>query len=441
MDWKKDEKEAPPLATLDPAQWAGTPSEVRNQLAIYISTALVFGGFTVVMPFLPLYVRQLGVVDVAQIALWSGILISVTPMLAAALGPLWGKLGDRYGLKLMAQRVTISMVITWGLFGFASNVYHLLTLRILLGLFGGFNAVALALLTQGCTRDKVNTAIGRLQMVQITSTALGPVVGGFLAHHIGIRLTCLVTAGLCLISLILIIVLYQERSEEDVRPESGRGTERKGTDMYSLRTLWRWPNFATVAGLLMAIQFLDRSMGPIIPLYVSLLGTPDERVAKTAGLIISAGALAAALSSLIAGDRLNKMSPKRLLISTLFCGGLVCVPLAFVQTAPQLLVLRALLGLLVGGAITITYAIGAQGIPARARGASFGLFSSAGLLGGSLGPIVAGLLTRYSLRTVFLVNAGLYGLIIPLALYGIRRPKETIDPSTTAPSDRTSDGQ
>ncbi|MBI1748098.1 MAG: MFS transporter [Acidobacteria bacterium] len=412
----------------------------RNQLSIYLSAGLIFGGFTVVMPFLPLYVKQLGISDVAEIALWSGLLFSVTPMLAAALGPFWGKLGDRFGLKVMAQRVTISMVVSWALFGFAANVYHLLALRILLGLFGGFNAVALALLTQGCTGAQIGSVIGRLQTVQITSTALGPLVGGFLADHVGIRQTCLVTAALCLISLLSIVFWYREPPSRVDRPKTRVRADNQETlqPAYSTLSLLKWPNFAVVALLLLSIQFLDRTLGPIIPLYVTALGTAEASIAKTAGLIVSVGALASALSALLIGDRLNKASPKRLLIITLFCGALISVPLAFVRTSNEFLVLRGLLGLFVGGSITIAYAIGALNIPAGGRGASFGLFSSAGLLGGSLGPIIAGLLTRYSFRTVFLVNAAMYLALIPLVLCCLRWPKgqppgAQLSPTTEGP--------
>src|SRR5712692_4252891 len=106
MERGSDHKNASAATALDAALPAPSPAVwTRNQLTVYISTALIFGGFTVVMPFLPLYVKQLGITEMAGIALWSGVLISVTPMLAAVLGPFWGKLGDRYGLKIMAERV------------------------------------------------------------------------------------------------------------------------------------------------------------------------------------------------------------------------------------------------------------------------------------------------------------------------------------------------
>jgi MFS family permease len=96
----------------------------RNQLAVNIAAGLVFFGFTLVMPFLPLYVAELGVRGIGRIALWSGILLSAPPLLAALLGPFWGRVADRYGMKLMVGRVLITMTVTWALMYFATTVYE-----------------------------------------------------------------------------------------------------------------------------------------------------------------------------------------------------------------------------------------------------------------------------------------------------------------------------
>ena len=99
-------------------------------------------GFAFVLPFLPLYVKQLGVQGDARIASWSGILITVAPLLAALLGPWWGRMGDRYGMKIMVERCTLAMCLHWFFFAFARSPYHLLIVRILVGFFGGFATLA-----------------------------------------------------------------------------------------------------------------------------------------------------------------------------------------------------------------------------------------------------------------------------------------------------------
>ena len=83
----------------------------QNLFAVTAATFIGFTGFTLVMPFLPLYFRQLGVTDVGEIALWSGVSLGITPLITAFMAPLWGRLADQYGRKIMVQRSIASFVV------------------------------------------------------------------------------------------------------------------------------------------------------------------------------------------------------------------------------------------------------------------------------------------------------------------------------------------
>src|SRR5215467_15675420 len=157
------------------------PQWRKNQIAVTISSAFLNFGYTLVMSFLPIYVRELGVESTGGIALWSGLILSASPLMAALLGPLWGRLGDRKGMKLVATRATAANAVLWFSMAFARNVWELFLLRIVLGILGGFPNVAVALVTQLAPKEEVPSVIGTLQSVQILSTAIGPLVGGILA--------------------------------------------------------------------------------------------------------------------------------------------------------------------------------------------------------------------------------------------------------------------
>ena len=182
----------------------------KNQLAINASAALIFFGYTLVMPFLPSFVRELGVTSKAGIAFWSGLILSCSPLVASLCGPIWGRLGDRWGLKIMAQRATVANALLWFSMGFAQNVYQLLALRALLGLLGGFNSVSVALITQSAPREKVTSIVGTLQAVQIFAAGLGPFVGGVLANAIGVRSTFFVTGLVMFGAVISVFALYRD---------------------------------------------------------------------------------------------------------------------------------------------------------------------------------------------------------------------------------------
>ena len=92
-------------------------------------------GFTLVMPFLPLYFHQLGVNDVGRVAMWSGLSLGVTPALTALLAPLWGRLADRYGRKIMVERSLVSFVVLFAAMYFVTRAWQVLAIRAVQGLF------------------------------------------------------------------------------------------------------------------------------------------------------------------------------------------------------------------------------------------------------------------------------------------------------------------
>jgi len=375
----------------------------RNRLALYIAAALVFAGFTFVMPFLPFYVRELGIEEDADVASWSGFLLTVAPLLAGLLAPAWGRLGDRYGMKIMVERAMFAMVIHWGFFGFASTVYHVLALRIMLGLFGGFVAVSVPLLVSTTPKEHMSRSIGTLQTVQMISAALGPMIGGTLADWIGIRNTCLVSAAFAGTALLLINRLYKGKGLDPSVAEANRNGQR-----ISFKQAVALPSFGILLLVLFFARFVERSFAPIVPLYILELGTSLSNASRTAGLIISLGLLMEAISAAILGVLMKRTSARRLLLLRMMCGAVICIPMGLAWTTAQLVVLRVLLGLLAGGTAVVVFSVGSRIIPEATRGTSFSILSSASLLGGAAGPILAGFLSHLSLRAIFFFNSVIF---------------------------------
>src|SRR5512140_1428112 len=93
------------------------PDWRRNQAAVTGATFIGFTGFTLVMPFLPLYFEQLGVHDPSRVAVWSGFSLGITPAVTAAMAPVWARLAVRFGRKVMVARSLGSFVIIMSLMG------------------------------------------------------------------------------------------------------------------------------------------------------------------------------------------------------------------------------------------------------------------------------------------------------------------------------------
>jgi len=384
-----------------------------NQLAVIISAGSIFAGYTLILPFLPLYIQTLGVRSPSQAALWAGIILGISPLIAALIGPLWGRLADRVGLKIMAIRITLALAVIWFLTAYAQNIWHLFLLRFLLGVFGGFNAFSIALATQLTPQNRVGKTIGSLHAVQIISAAVGPFMGGLLAGVIGIRRTFMVTGFLCLLSLILFVLLYKDK-ERSVLPHEVLETE--GPRHRSFKELMKLQNFLPLAAVLFLITVIDRSFSPVIPLFVAALVKTPLEAARTAGLIISVASVAESFAAWYSGRKIATVAPKQFLLTRLLSGGLVCAALTFAGSVNQLLFLRVLLALLAGGTLTVAYTLASQVIPENDRAAAFGLLSSYSMFGGAMGPFLGGFFASMNSHWMFTANAIIYGILTLLVL-------------------------
>ncbi|HEY7038901.1 MAG TPA: MFS transporter [Methylomirabilota bacterium] len=387
----------------------------RNVWALALVVFIAFVGFQFFSPFLPLYVIELGVSDPTRVALWSGTLTAVTPAVSGLLGPLWGSFADRVGRKMMMVRSLVGFVLIVAAMGLVTSVTQLLVLRVLQGVIAGFSVFAMALASVSCPKDKVPVAIGRVQGAQLLSVAIGPAAGGYVASHFGLRYAFFVTAGMCALALVGLIVLFTEN-----RPAAASGpvaaTDEAG---FSLRQVWTSRGFPLVLVLLFVGQFIDRGLSLLVPLKVSAL--PDvTRIAATAGEIISLAAVCATGSALLAGRLAQRWPPERLLLTGLLAGGLPCALMAFAGGWQSLMVLRCLTGLCLGGALTLAYSIGGTLVTGERRGAAFGWLALSVQVGTAASPLVSGGLAALSLPGAFLLDGALAWLAAGLLLIGAR---------------------
>jgi MFS family permease len=378
----------------------------RNQLVVCVAVFMVFMGFAFVLPFLPLYVRQLGVSSDEAAATWAGVLIGIAPLLAGLLAPVWGRLGDRYGQKPMAVRALVSYVILLALSGAVTTVWQLLALRTAVGLFGGVGPLGLAMATALAPRDQTGRAVGSIQSAQILAAAVGPLAGGVLAHTIGMRWTFVATAAACAVALALLVFFY----EEPPRLASAETVARDG-----FGAVLAVPGVLAMMATLFLVNFIGRSFTPILPLHLQRMAVPESSLALSTGILISAYSVCAALSAALLGRATRRRDPRTLLVATLVAGAAIVLPMGLVGRFPSFLALAVLLGLAAGGSLTLCYTIGGLMVPSERRTTAFGFFSGAALFGGAISPSIAGLLTRVHFKAIYWADALLY-LLLALAL-------------------------
>jgi DHA1 family multidrug resistance protein-like MFS transporter len=396
------------------------PGWRRNVVAMTAASFTGFMGFTLVMPFLPVYFGELGVADPGMIALWSGLSLAVTPALTALCAPFWGRLADRVGHKIMVERSLASFVVVMGATAFVTSAWQVLALRTVQGFFAGYGALTITMAAASAPRDRMAAAIGGVQAAQRLGPAVGPLIGGLLAPLVGLRRAFLVVAGIYAVALGVVSVLYRE-------PLAGAGPADGPRERISFRRVLAFDNFVPLMVALFGLQFVDRSFGPVLPLFVAETGTAVDRVVLVSGILFSLMAGSAAVGHNL-GARLLARRPARVTLerSSLLAGA---AALAF-GLSPGLvwmLAASAGLGVGIGIAMTAVYAAAGRTIPASARGAGFGLLTTASLTGLAVSPLISGLVGAGSLRAVFVLDAA--------ALFVLARlvPKAMVDPATNYP--------
>jgi DHA1 family multidrug resistance protein-like MFS transporter len=365
-----------------------------------------FTGFTLVMPFLPLYFQQLGVTDIGEIAIWSGVSLGVTPGVTAILAPFWGRLADRYGRKIMVERSIASFVVIMALTAYVNQAWQVFALRAVQGIFAGYGSLTLTMAAQSAPPGRMAQAIGSVQTAQRLGPALGPVIGGVVAGLVGLRRAFLVTAGFYAVALLLVFFVYRDVDAPD--PRAGRASGR-----VSFRDILAFQNFLLLMGVIFTVQFADRTFGPVLPLFLAELdaGLSPSKVALIAGLLFSISAGAGAVGNQIAPRLLSTVRPRRVLV---VCGGLAALASLGYALAGSVWVLFAItpiFGAAVGLAMTCAYATAGSVIPAGAGGAGFGVLTTASLLGLALSPLASGLVAAISIRAVFVISAIAMGIV------------------------------
>jgi MFS transporter, DHA1 family, multidrug resistance protein len=384
----------------------------RNVWALTLTVFISFVGFQFFSPFLPLYIRELGVTDPAKIALWAGAQAAVTPAMSGLLSPVFGRLADRFGRKMMLIRSLVGFVVIVAAMGLVTSVEQLFLARVVMGLFAGFTPMVMALATTSAPKDKVPAAIGMVQSAQLLSVAVGPAIGGYVASHFGIRYAFFATAGLCALALVGLIVLFQE-----VAPAAG--APRQPASRMPLSDVFKYPNFAVVMALLFVAQFIDRGLALLIPLQVAHL-PGIEKIAATSGAIVSIGAIAATASANVAARLAREVPAARILLIGMLLGGPLCAAMALPRGWVLLLVLRLFTGLCLGAAITLTYSLGAAIVPAEHRGAAFGWLGLGLQIGTAASPLASGAIAAASIPGAFVFDGALAWVAAALLLFAGR---------------------
>lgn len=393
----------------------------RNLLISWIGCFFTGASFSLVMPFIPIYIEELGVPK-NQIELFSGLAISVTAFAAAIVAPIWGNLADQKGRRLMMIRASIGMTLTMGSLAFVPNVYWLLIMRFFTGVLSGYVPNATALIASQAPREKSGWALGTLATGAIAGNLIGPSMGGALAEGFGIKNVFIITGVVLFITSLLTIFMVKE----DFVP-----IEKQ--EMLTMKQLFeKMTNSQVMIGLFITSLILQigiTSISPILTLYIRQLSGDTGNVLFVSGMIVSIAGVSAIISSPILGRLGDRIGNHKILLGGLVFSLLCFIPMGFVQTPFQLGVLRFLLGFSTGALMPSVNTLISKISPPEGVSRIYSYNQMFMNFGQVLGPLVGSTVAHsMGYPAVFWVTSCFVGVNICLSLVNFRKylKKDTI---------------
>ncbi|AKJ70143.2 MFS transporter [Pandoraea thiooxydans] len=391
----------------------------RRNLAI-----CVFGSFTtlvslsMLLPFLPLYVQELGISSPSAVVQWSGVAFGATFFGTAVTAPLWGRLADRYGRKPMLVRAAIGMAVVMSLIGMAHSVVELVGLRLLAGLVGGYASASIVMVGTQAPRERAGWALGVLSTGALAGNLVGPLVGGFLPDWVGIRGTFFVGGAMIAVAAAATIALVREEFDH-VSDAKHAAAAQTATPTKPDRT-----RMAALLVTAMMVLLANMSIEPIITVYIGQLGVPTGHLARMAGIVMACSALGSLLTAARLGALADRVGAWNVIIGCLLATGLVMVPQAFVTQWWQLAVLRCLMGMTIAGLLPAIAKLVRHSVAEHNSGKTLGYLQSSQFTGQVVGPLIGGQIgARVGLHDVFFVTASL--LVLCAGLNHWARPRKT----------------
>lgn len=393
----------------------------RNFIIIWVCNVLVAGTLTMIMPFLSLYIDTFGDYSPAYVQRWAGLIFGASFVTAFIMSPIWGRIADKYGFKPILLINGFGIATCIFLMGFVQSVEVFFLVRLLNGVVAGFIPTSLAFISAQTTKENAGKMLGTLQMGSVTGMLFGPLIGGLMADIFGFKYTFIITS--ISIAIAAFIVLFG--LNEQIREKSTKAIVYSSKAI--LKGLLRHRLMLNVMVVTALIQIGNFSIQPLLSLYVADL-TNAKDVAFLAGVTFSAAGFGNLLFARYWGRLGDDIGYEKVLSILLIISFVFVIPQAFVTQFWQLLVLRFLFGIALGGMIPITTALVRREAPINIQGEVMGYNTSFRFLGNIIGPMFGGIVSGFiGIPAVFIVTGTLFLIGFAFLYYARRKPVQDFE--------------
>lgn len=384
-----------------------------NLIVLWFGQFLVMAGMTMIIPFLSLYLQEdFGLSDPHEIGVWAGFIFAANFFTSFIFQPIWGKLADKYGRKMMLLRSGFGMAFVMVLMGFAQSPLHLLLLRMLNGTISGFNPAAISLASATTPKKKMGFAMGLMQSGQVAGTILGPFIGGLLADAVGYRPIFYITGALLFCASMVAMFMVKENFNREEAAKQPEMSVLKG-----FKILSQVKPLLALFTVTFLLQLAMQGPMPLMAIYVQELHGTKENLAFLAGFVTSVTGMSNMIASPLLGKLSDKIGAHRILTFALLGTALTQIPQAFAGTVWQLIAIRFLMGMCMGGLLPSVNSLIRKYTPDGMESRAYSFNSSTLSLGNMCGPIIAGALSGpIGIKGIFIIS----GILLLLNVLWVR---------------------
>lgn len=181
----------------------------RNFIILAFCIAFAAVSYQIIIPFLPKYLEEMDL-TYGQISFWTGLIFSSQAMAMMIANPIWGKVGDTYGRKLMIIRAGTVITLMFIALYFCTKPYQILLVRFINGFFTGYIPASIALISTNSPKEKMLPLVAAAQSCMAVGQIIGPSLGGILSSTVGFRNTSLISAGLVFTITFIALLFVKE---------------------------------------------------------------------------------------------------------------------------------------------------------------------------------------------------------------------------------------
>ncbi|MDO5532608.1 MFS transporter [Sutterella sp.] len=391
----------------------------KTTLAILTAASVLMSlSYTMLIPFLPMYLLTELHVSNEDVNLWSGLVFSCSFIVSGVMAPIWGAMADKRSKKLMAVRAAILLSVSYGLSGLVQNEWQLLGVRMFQGFASGLWPACLAIISSSVPKTRLGLSMGTMQSGMTAGGVIGPLFGGILAEMFGMRATFFLGAAALFIITLMIIFKIKEPVKKKVAKNAA---PRPKTNLLKVPVVQR---MLITAGV---VQLTILLLQPVLPMYVGELQGSMDRIVFVSGLLFSVVGISGVIASPLWGIAGQKWGYRPALYLALLGSGIFAMIQAIPDTLIPFGIWRFIGGLTFAGIFPAINAVLTNSTGPEDRGRIFGLSYAAQQIGSVIGPILGGVIAMYFGIKVVVFLTGF--LLIPMVVWlYLKRPD--VDPCT-----------